>query len=877
MNQQSRYLEVKNRLVRDFELKESGDWLRRGICPDCGKRELYINGVTPYVLKCGRLNHCGYEVTTRELYSDIFENFNKRYQPTASNPSATADAYLEMARGFDIKTMRGWYTQEKYWNPNADRGTASVRFMVDRENDVWFERFVETIKITQDGESKPRNKNFHGAISGKYWRPPTMEFKDGDKVWIVEGILDAIALVQNGIKAIAILSCNNWRKTDFKSHEGITWVVAFDSDKAGKTDAKKLFNHLLDNGLSPLCALLPTKHKKLDWNDAAMMGILSPSDVDQYLYNGKLLTAQTATEKALAIYNHKGNSIFSLDFNNRLYWFELDLEKFNSEYANLLDGNDDIDETDARDSALESSGTLKEIANCKPEFLYFQANTITDESWYYARVDFPHKGVSIKNTFSGSQMSGAGEFKKRLLSIAPGALFTGNNLQLDFIVRNQLHNIKVVKTVDYVGYSKEFKTYIFSKKSVSKGKVFDINDEDYFDVGDHSIKTLQKSIKIEVGHARNYRRDWPQLVKAAFGVKGLVAAAVWTGILFAEQIREKQKSFPFLEIIGEAGAGKTTLVEFLWCLFGRQDEEGFDPSKSTAAAISRKFSQVSNFPVSLIEADRDDSSSVRKKFDWEELKTAYNGRAVRSRGMKTGGNETYEPPFRGGIVITQNNEVDGSDAILQRIVHMHFGRSHHNLESKVAADEMASLGVEQLSHYLILATQNERKIVDHINTSLVSYEALIRDRKTIKTMRIIKNHAQVLAMVDCFCDLVDLDESTKADMHNAVIQMAEQRQEQIGADHPIVARFWEMYDHIGPSRLNHSSKPNVIAINIQQFMGYAAEARLQVPLDSELRNHLKSSKSRKFIKSNHPVSSSIRTLDQGGRTVRCWLFESGES
>ncbi len=874
--QDNRFNEVKTRLLRDFEFTEAGDWLRRGICPECSKRELYINANKPLVLKCGRLNHCGYERTTRDLYSDIFENFNQRYIPSTKNPTATADAYLEMARGFDIKRMRGWYSQDKYWNPNANKGTATVRFMIDRENDVWFERFVETVMITQDGETKPRNKNFHGRIGGRFWQAPGMKLEQGDTVWLVEGILDAIALIQNGIKAIALLSCNNWKSTDFKRFTDVNWVVAFDSDRAGRSYSKQLYKKLRVDGLSPQCAQLPQQHKKLDWNDAAERGILTSELLSEYLYNGKLLTAETAVEKALAMYNHNGHSVFSMDFKNRLYWFELDLDKFGTEYANLLDGNDKLSETDARDQALETSGNLREIANCRPNFLYFQANTITDESWYYARVDFPHSGVSIKNTFSGAQMSGASEFKKRLLSIAPGALYTGNSVQLDYIVRNQLHNIKVVKTVDYVGYSKEFGTYIFSDRAIKSGRVIDINDEDYFDLGKESIKTLQNSIKIDIGHARNYRKDWPELVKVAYGIKGLVAAAMWFGILFSEQIRAKQKSFPFLEIVGEAGAGKTTLVEFLWCLYGRADEEGFDPSKATAAAISRKFAQVSNLPVCLIEADREENTSKARKFDWEELKTAYNGRAVRSRGMKTGGNETYEPPFRGGIVISQNNPVNGSDAILQRIIHLHFDRDHHSPKTKVAADELAGLNVEHLSHFLVLASQSESETLSHFTKATAGYEKKLQALEGVKTMRIAKNHAQLLALVDCFGKLTALDERTITDMRTEVARLAEERQQSIGADHPIVAQFWEIYDYIGPNALNHSRDSQKIAINMQQFISLAAEAKLQVPLLSDLRNYLKGSKSRKFLKSNHPVSSTMQGINQQPKTVRCWVFDSDE-
>jgi len=89
------------------------------------------------------------------------------------------------------------------------------------------------------------------------------------------------------------------------------------------------------------------------------------------------------------------------------------------------------------------------------------------------------------------------------------------------------------------------------------------------------------------------------------------------------------------------------------------------------------FSQVSNLPVVLIESDREATDSAKaKQFDWDDLKTAYNGRAMRSRGVKNNGNDTYDPPFRGAVMISQNDQVAASEAIISRIVHITVTREH---------------------------------------------------------------------------------------------------------------------------------------------------------------------------------------------------------
>jgi len=137
--------------------------------------------------------------------------------------------------------------------------------------------------------------------------------------------------------------------------------------------------------------------------------------------------------------------------------------------------------------------------------------------------------------------------------------------------------------------------------AVRDGAIYRVNDEDFFDIGKLSVKSLNQSVALAINDdAHGYRPEWLGHVWTAFGARGIVALAFWFGALFSEQIRATQKSFPFLEIVGEAGSGKSTLIEFLWKLFGRADYEGFDPSKASLAARARNFAQVAGLPVVLL-------------------------------------------------------------------------------------------------------------------------------------------------------------------------------------------------------------------------------------------------------------------------------------
>jgi hypothetical protein len=96
-----------------------------------------------------------------------------------------------------------------------------------------------------------------------------------------------------------------------------------------------------------------------------------------------------------------------------MYWFKLDLEQFNKvrQEQDQSSDHNTMSEYALREEALLQSHTVRQIANCNPTALYFQENLITGESWYYFRVEFPHDGKAVKNTFTASQISSAAEFK----------------------------------------------------------------------------------------------------------------------------------------------------------------------------------------------------------------------------------------------------------------------------------------------------------------------------------------------------------------------------------------------------------------------------------------------------------------------------------
>lgn len=891
----SLHSDVTSRLLRDyaFKQKQSGAKLEAGHCPSCGKKALWAFGDAPWVIRCNRLNNCGAELHIKDLYPDLFESWSDRFRPTPENPNASADAYMRDGRGFDLDKVRDWYTQESYYSHELKIGSATVRFAL--APGVYWERIIDQAHRFGD-----RKATFHGSYGGMWWQPPGATLGGAEELWIVEGVFDAIALLHHGIAAASALSCTNYPAqalrglaeqcaANGKPRPRLVW--ALDADKAGMRYARQWLKRSREEGWEASVALPKQKgKKKLDWNDLHQLDKLTEPDIAEYRYLGDLLAAPTAAEKARLIYGRTSMSQFAFDFESRLYWFKLDLDALTREMDAVRSAHGDMDETEIRDEAMLKAGVVTNIATCLPTVLYYQANAATDEAWYYFRVAFPHDAAPIKNTFTSAQVASATEFKKRLLAVAPGAFYTGSNGQLDAYLKEQMHRIKSVQTINYVGYTRESGCYVYSDVAVKDGKLYTLNDEDFFDIGRLSIKSILGSAGLSLNtDLKAFRHDWLDTLWRAFGAKAIVALAFWLGSLFVEQIREgdgiKQKSYPFLEVVGEPGAGKSTLIEFLWKLCGRRDYEGFDPSKASIAARARNFSQVSNLPVVMIEADRGDDGAKVKGFDWNELKTAYNGRSSRSRGVKNSGNETDESPFRGAVVISQNADVCASDAILQRIVHLYFDRSGQNADTFAAARALEQMPVEDVSGFLLTAILKESEILARFVERMPHYQGMLIRNPDVKNQRLAKNHAQIMAMVDCLPIVLPVPAEYRDAAQRQLVQMAVERQQAIGADHPLVQDFWELYDHIESAAddqavLNHARGDGVIAISQRHFEQVANDRRLNLPPLPELKRVLKTSRHRKFIDLrvvNSAINARVNAehIHQPKRpaTVKCWVFE----
>lgn len=916
--------QVKSRLLRDYGMRDAGQYLRGGKCPKCDKKELFANAESPRLIICGRKDKCGHEEEVRSLYPDIFEDCSSQVQGDP-NPTAAADFYLAQVRGFDLQYLRGAYAQELYQDQKLNLVSATVRFPLPGGS--WWERLID-----QAGRF-PRKANFAPGSSyqGQAWTLPGRTIADyaaADQIWLVEGIFDAIALEQGDFRSArdpehpvhhsrpgadgdaaepgapvenllpaSLMSCYNYPEAFLRDlriaiASGPTptrsplLIFTLDLGAAGTEYTRKFVKQARAEGWNVAAAQVRLDDEpgaKLDWNDLLLRDRLGHAARRRYRWAGDVLVARDEREKAFLIWREKQWSSFSFVFESRTWWASFSDSAIDERIAEGFKDDPKLSIADfetKREFAAREVGRVEMLANCTFSALYFERNVTTDTSAYWLRIDRPGNYPTIKASFPGPAMAGTGEFRKRLMSVASGAIWTGEQHHLDRITLRQMP-VRDVTGIEFTGYCRDHDVYVLGDIAVHAGRVYRLNDDGYFDIGRTAIKlrTPERLLdRIDYDPDRLDTR-WVEDVWAAWGAKGFIVTAFFCLALVAEQLRETQKSLGFLEVTGIAGSGKTTLIEFLWKLFGRENYEGFDPAKSTQAGIARELAKAANLPVIFIEGDRTDDVPHSKRFDWEETKTLYNGRATRTRGVKSDGLETYSPPFRGAFAIVQNDPVNASRAVLERIMSAHFDKEGWSPATKAAAERIENWPIEPVSGFVVHFARREAEILKYYRERYTLAEVDLMSIDGVHNGRLIKNHAQLMAMLDCLQLVLPMREEWLLAGRALIRRMTIERHQAVASDHPDIETFWERFYFIegkqsptSDALINHSRDPETtIAISLIELEARCADLRVPLPEINKLRKLLKSSKRHPFVATK--TVNSINGGPSGNRSVQCWVFQ----
>lgn len=854
--------------------------MRGGICPECNRKSVWIDAASPWVLRCDHEGTCGYNETIKERYPELFENWGKRYPSTDDDPKATARAYMRMKRGFESPTVHTWYEQGTHKMENG-RAAETVRF--ELVPGMTWERLIEDEHITQDGGGKTRIKkqNPKATYSGACWMPPGMQINKGEDVFIVEGIFCAIAMHLAGKKAVAAISSANFPRNLIKDNKdkNICWCLAYDNEPGAHKHMKRYAEEL--RGEKQRFNAYLIEPGKGDWNDSWLNNTLTEKFIEKSLWRGRIFLAHTPMRRAFAIYGEKRFAKKVFEFDENLY-----AAKFSQEEFSKVSEGEEFSYSSSWDF-FNRATSLESISNCVPEFIYVQQDKLTEERQYFFTVKKYADRRQYFGAFSGNALTDARAFNNALLNVTNGGTFDGGAGDLK-ILRNQWlnRNVPSVETVPYIGYDAANKIYVFSTFGYYGGRLIKTNKHDYLEAGDVGIKTTLKDI--HVTQTTEFSPAWLQDFITVFHHNGLVTLAFFTASLFARQIKEKSQSFTFLELTGEPGAGKSTLLRFCWKLLGRDNHEGLDLLSTSVSSYGRHLGKVSNLPVVIIESDRDTTNNVggrpTKAVDWDVFKKVYDlDGVIDSRGVKTNDNTTLDRIFQGTVVISQNETVSASPAMLSRIVHLHATTAHQRRENRPLADKFKTMPTEEVAGWLHHCLTNESAYLARYFKLFEKYRAHLSTVSEITHDRIIDCHAQVMAAVVALKELLPLDNNQLTEVVRHLTERAKQRQLRLNKDHPVLEQFWETYHYINDEsmhiddedgkrdvsleRLNHSKDPGLIAIRLNEFLEHCRKRGQEVFSVNQLKELFPTSQRYPFIEYKKVRSRQVDT------STRCWVFK----
>ncbi len=859
--------EKRKRLEGDgdfnFKSSHSGGY-QYGICPSCDERTVWV-GAGLVKVQCNHKKSCGWETTVKDLYPGMYKSLCQQYAADPTDPLGKAKVYLGQ-RGFDLKLIKGWYSQESAKCKSDGSYYPTVRFYLDKEKGVFWERFIDCYQ--------KHKANFLGLYKGMAWIPPNLDLKTcaGHQVWIVEGIFDALSLLQNWVPAIATMSSNNIPSQVLENYRDldIEWIVGFDNDpitpkskkRAGLEAAKRLIQVIKDMGEAVLPAFPPYKK---DWNDLHRAKALTPDALKESLWRGRKFFASSPEEYGY-ILSQKFNGIQVFEYAGRMYGWE----------PISLDIDDDETEDEIEFQSVVHKIKLAKISTFGLKYLFCLKNKRNKRTSYHFRISFPNGQPSYQIELDSSEIGERGPFRKALYRESPGAMFKGDQFWLDVMTEQWFRRkSNIVDVLPWNGYDPSSKCYIFKEVAYDeKGRCYKPNAHGYFDLP-NDVK-IKPDTEVDLQFAEKLNTDWFNDYVTCFGFNGLASLAFWVASLFAEQFRKVKKSFPFLAVVGQPGTGKSTMLEFIWKLYGRDDYEGIPLSDaSTKIGFYRFMEQVANLPTVFIE---DDEMKRNGKFNFEHFKASFNGRIMRVTGKATQGNETHMPKFRSSIVVGQNAKIEGSQALRERFIELYFDKTGFNKKSLEAAIRIEGLSTLELCgfrHYLLSHQESVfGQLIERYGKGLEELRTLAETQKNgpLKNNRIVHTHAVLYGAGTILRKIFNqFDQSMWNRYLDRLVKLAVERQISVSDDTPLVQLFFETLEYLeeNGNELNHSSNEDFVAISITQFIAVCGKSQIRYFDDvQQLRRELKNSTFYKFMEANKPTHSSLIS-----KKVKCWIFK----
>lgn len=735
--------------------KENDTYITNLTCPECGHREAYAWKQSPWAIVCNRKNNCGSICKTLDLFPEIKQDFELDFKPTPKRPHRPATEYLA-SRGLDA-SLNG--LEYKYLPDIRGTGCGGVMFQIAGG--------VENGRIFTPPRGGGKTHNI-GKTTGLFWRHPGINYRPTDPTFVVEGIINALSLIEMGYQAIAVLSAGT-RPDTLDLSDFPKLILAFDNDKAGRKCARNWANALQKSGKHDVQAILPQRG---DWNDILMRHGSGP-DAKQFMKDcwqkmsddARLALAETAVEYAETFFDTNGVPAGLFRHCGALYY-----------------------------SALKRNRpTCKRVGDFDLEVEYFEEDRESEEQsiFKYGIRITPRNGKPISFFANAEEMTSQQRMRTMLMKYAKVA-WQGDKLPTTSLLELITHTkAPQIRQMQSIGYDKDSDCYVMpdylihptGEKAVPNQRgIFRVGGKEYVRPAQH------KAITPETEYSITSLKAVCQLIDESWGPRGITALGWTVASWFVNQIKAAEGFFPFLSLHGEPATGKSCLATVLNAMQGLH-EEGIPMNKvNTSKGEVRRIGQRSGLFTGLLEAN----DTRQAGFDFGgTLRALYNDNPLQVRAKTTGGVATTEIPFYSAFMFVQNTEPFDGNPDKQRAISLDFAREDLSEETEQACAELMSIPKATLAacHAEILKHRPlfENKWQAEFTTALEEI------KEAIPHERIAKNHALILTFVRLLAKATSLPLDVESYLYGiAKTKMADcTGREENSAD-----EFFDVVDHL---------------------------------------------------------------------------------
>jgi hypothetical protein len=284
--------------------------------------------------------------------------------------------------------------------------------------------------------------------------------------------------------------------------------------------------------------------------------------------------------------------------------------------------------------------------------------------------------------------------------------FLGSAYQLKIIFAQLMDTEIEAVILNVLGWNIEHQVYVFADAVFKNNEILKVNnigiietDEKRFYLPPFGLANLNND-DFETDKMYSYQEgtigfeEWSNLFYLSFGTNGAIGILFLILSVFRDVVFNQVRFFPFLFLFGDFGTGKTSFVERLLSLFGR-DIIGTPLNNATSVALSRLASTRIN---GLFYFKEYTSETDEKAQDF--ILTAYDG-AGRTTGVKSNDARTKSFPVKSGLIFDGNHLPTQKTAILSRMILLNFEESTFKDEQKNAYNQLKSAAANGLGKVLV--------------------------------------------------------------------------------------------------------------------------------------------------------------------------------